>query len=67
MTEEFSIGKLEISVVPPLAFYLQYSAVPEPSTYIMVTGLLMVPGMSYVRRFRKKKAGVVMKDTPNSV
>ena len=49
------------------AFYLQYSAVPEPSTYIMVTGLLMVPGMSYVRRFRKKKAGVVMKDTPNSV
>lgn len=36
-------------------FYLQFSAVPEPSTYIMVTGLLMVPGMSYVRRFRKKK------------
>ena len=29
------------------AFYLQYSAVPEPSTYMMVTGLLMVPGMSY--------------------
>jgi len=49
------------------AFYLQYSAVPEPSTYIMVTGLLMVPGMSYVRRFRKKKAGAVMEDTPNSV
>jgi len=37
------------------AFYLQYSAVPEPSTYMMVTGLLMVPGMSYVRRFRKRK------------
>ena len=37
------------------AFYLQYSAVPEPSTYMMVTGLLMVPGMSYVRRFRRRK------------
>ena len=37
------------------AFYLQYSAVPEPSTYIMVTGLLMVPGMSYLRRIRRKK------------
>ena len=36
-------------------FYLTYSAVPEPSTYIMVTGLLMVPGMSFVRRFRNKK------------
>ena len=40
-------------------FYLTYSAVPEPSTYIMVTGLLMVPGMSYVRRFRKKKNGEI--------
>ena len=40
------------------AFYLQYSAVPEPSTYIMVTGLLMVPGMSYVRRYRNKKKGI---------
>jgi len=38
-------------------FYLQYSAVPEPSTYIMVTGLLMVPGASYIRRLRKKKQG----------
>ena len=38
-------------------FYLQFSAVPEPSTYMMVTGLLMVPGMSYVRRFKKKKTG----------
>ena len=37
------------------AFYLQYSAVPEPSTYMMVTGLLMVPGMSYLRRIRRKK------------
>ena len=36
-------------------FYLTYSAVPEPSTYMMVTGLLMVPGMSYYRRLRKKK------------
>lgn len=39
------------------SFYLQYSAVPEPSTYMMVTGLLMVPGMSYVRRLRRKKNG----------
>jgi autotransporter-associated beta strand protein len=37
------------------SFYLQYSAVPEPSTYMMVTGLLMVPGMSYLRRIRRKK------------
>jgi autotransporter-associated beta strand protein len=40
------------------AFYLQYSAVPEPSTYMMVTGLLMVPGMSYIRRIRRKKDSV---------
>jgi autotransporter-associated beta strand protein len=40
------------------AFYLQYSAVPEPSTYMMVTGLLMVPGMSYLRRIRRKKNSV---------
>ena len=39
-------------------FYLTYSAVPEPSTYMMVTGLLMVPGMSYVRRYRNKKKGI---------
>ena len=37
------------------AFYLQFSAVPEPSTYMMVTGLLMVPGMSYLRRIKRKK------------
>ena len=35
-------------------FYLQYSVVPEPSTYIMVGGLLMLPGYSFIRRFRKK-------------
>ena len=34
-------------------FYLQYSAVPEPSTYIMVTGLFMLPGYRWIRRFRK--------------
>ena len=41
-------------------FYLQYSAVPEPSTYIMVTGLMLVPGMNAVRKYRnrKKKQGV---------
>ena len=37
------------------SFYLQYSAVPEPSTYMMVTGLLMLPGYNFVRRLRKKK------------
>ena len=31
-----------------------FSVVPEPSTYVMVTGLLMFPGMSWYRRFRKK-------------
>jgi autotransporter-associated beta strand protein len=40
------------------SFYLQFSAVPEPSTYMMVTGLLMVPGMSYLRRIRQKKDSV---------
>lgn len=40
------------------AFYLQYSAVPEPSTYMMVTGLLMVPGMSYLRRIRRRKNSI---------
>ena len=34
----------------------QFSAVPEPSTYVMVTGLLMLPGYNFVRRMRKKKS-----------
>lgn len=34
-------------------FYLRYSAVPEPSTYVMVTGLLLLPGLRFLRRFRK--------------
>ena len=38
------------------SFYLQYSAVPEPSTYFMVTGLLMLPGYNFVRRLRKKNS-----------
>ena len=37
-------------------FYLQYSVVPEPSTYFMVTGLLMLPGYNFLRRLRKKKS-----------
>jgi autotransporter-associated beta strand protein len=36
-------------------FILGYSAVPEPSTYVMVTGLLMLPGFQFLRRFRKRK------------
>ena len=35
-------------------FYLRYSAVPEPSTYVMITGLLMLPGFRIFRRFFKK-------------
>ena len=35
-------------------FYLQFSAAPEPSTYIMVTGLFMLPGYRWIKRFRKK-------------
>ena len=35
-------------------FYLQYTATPEPSTYIMVTGLFMLPGYRWIKRFRKK-------------
>jgi hypothetical protein len=35
-------------------FYMRYSAVPEPSTYVMVMGLLLVPGFRFFRRFRKK-------------
>jgi autotransporter-associated beta strand protein len=46
------------------AFYLQFSAVPEPSTYMMVTGLLMVPGMSYVRRLRKRKGDETVEEEP---
>jgi hypothetical protein len=33
--------------------YLTYSVAPEPSTYIMVAGLLMLPGYNFIRRFRK--------------
>jgi autotransporter-associated beta strand protein len=36
-------------------FYLSYSVVPEPSTYVMVTGLLMLPGFQFLRRFRRRK------------
>jgi autotransporter-associated beta strand protein len=35
-------------------FYLQFSAAPEPSTYIMVTGLFMLPGFRMFKRWRKK-------------
>jgi autotransporter-associated beta strand protein len=35
-------------------FYMRYSAVPEPSTYVMVMGLLLVPGFRFFRRFGKK-------------
>jgi autotransporter-associated beta strand protein len=35
-------------------FYLRYTAAPEPSTYIMITGLLMLPGFRMFRKFFKK-------------
>jgi autotransporter-associated beta strand protein len=35
-------------------FYLQFSAAPEPSTYIMVAGLFMLPGYRMIKRMRKK-------------
>jgi autotransporter-associated beta strand protein len=35
-------------------FYLQYTATPEPSTYIMVTGLFLLPGFRMFKRWRKK-------------
>ena len=38
-------------------FYLRFSAVPEPSTYVMVTGLLLLPGLRLYRRFRKGGKG----------
>jgi len=39
--------------------YLTYSAVPEPSTYIMVTGLFMLPGFRMFRKWRKKSTSSV--------
>ncbi|MBT7406746.1 MAG: PEP-CTERM sorting domain-containing protein, partial [Opitutae bacterium] len=38
---------------------LTYSAVPEPSTYIMVTGLFMLPGFRMFRKWRKKSTSSV--------
>ena len=35
-------------------FYLQYTATPEPSTYIMVAGLFMLPGYRMIKRMKKK-------------
>ncbi len=37
------------------SIYLHYSAVPEPSTYVMVSGLLILPAISIYRRMKKKK------------
>ena len=36
-------------------FYLNFSAVPEPSTYVMVTGLFLLPGFRFLKRFRRRK------------
>lgn len=38
-------------------FYLTYSVVPEPSTYIMVTGLFLLPGFRWIRRLRATAKG----------
>ena len=37
------------------SIYLHYSAVPEPSTYVMVSGLLILPAITVYRRLKKKK------------
>ena len=37
--------------------YLHYSAVPEPSTYVMVSSLLVLPALTIYRRMKKKKKG----------
>ena len=39
--------------------YLTYSVAPEPSTYIMVTGLFMLPGFRMFRKWRKKSTSSV--------
>ena len=38
------------------SLYLTYSAVPEPSTYVMVSGLLLLPAITFYRRWKKKKS-----------
>ncbi len=40
------------------SLYLTYSAVPEPSTYVMVSGLLLLPAATLYRRWRKKKTPI---------
>ena len=44
--------------------YLTYSAVPEPSTYVMVSGLLLLPAVTFYRRWKKKKAKIAEKGHP---
>jgi autotransporter-associated beta strand protein len=44
-------------------FYLQFSAAPEPSTYIMVTGLFMLPGFRMFRKWRKKFSSSTTEDS----
>jgi len=36
-------------------FSLNFSAVPEPSTYFMITGLLLLPGFRFLKRLRGGK------------
>lgn len=38
------------------SLYLTYSAVPEPSTYVMVSGLLLLPAITFYRRWKRKKS-----------
>ncbi len=40
--------------------YLTYSAVPEPSTYIMVTGLFMLPCFRLFKKWRRQSTSSVL-------
>ena len=45
-----------LSVLDDKALYLTYSAVPEPSTYVMVLGALFLPVWSFFRRRRSRRS-----------
>ena len=54
---DFYFGEWNVWYDGSNSFYLQFSAVPEPSTYIMVTGLFLLPGWRWIRRLRATVKG----------